>query len=52
MASSAPNATPAIDQTYGQRSVFGGDGLATAPTDADLDCEDEQEALAYLRIVR
>ncbi|ERS99994.1 hypothetical protein HMPREF1624_03364 [Sporothrix schenckii ATCC 58251] len=52
MASVTPNMTPAVDQTYGQRSVFGGDGLATAPMDADLDCEDEQEALAYLRLVR
>ncbi|CAK7209259.1 hypothetical protein SBRCBS47491_000383 [Sporothrix bragantina] len=52
MASTAPNATPAVDQTYGQRSVFGGDGYATAPVDEDLDCEDEQEALAYLQLVR
>lgn len=52
MASTTPNPTPAIDATYGQRSVFGGEGLSTAPIDEDLDCEDEQEALAYLRLVR
>ena len=52
MASIAPSATPAVDQTYGQRSVFGGEGFSTAPVDADLDCEDEQEALAYLQLVR
>ena len=43
-------ATPAIDQTYGQRSVFG--VLATAPVDDDIECEDEQDALAYLMLVR
>ncbi|CAK7273078.1 hypothetical protein SEPCBS57363_005471 [Sporothrix epigloea] len=52
MASFAPSATSTVDPTYGQRSVFGGDGFSTAPVDADLDCEDEQEALAYLQLVR
>ncbi|CAK7262619.1 hypothetical protein SEPCBS119000_000051 [Sporothrix epigloea] len=52
MATFAPNATSTVDPTYGQRSVFGGDGFSTAPADADLDCEDEQEALAYLQLVK
>lgn len=42
----------AVDPTYGQRSVFGIAGEATAIADADLDVEDEQEALDYLRLVR
>ncbi|EPE07516.1 ribonucleotide reductase inhibitor [Ophiostoma piceae UAMH 11346] len=46
-------ATPAVDQTYGQRSVFGSLGhTATAPVDDDIECEDEQDALAYLMLVR
>lgn len=50
---SASGSATAVDQTYGQRSVFGGGGvLVTAPDDADLDCEDEHEAMAYLQRVR
>ncbi|OAA61708.1 ribonucleotide reductase inhibitor [Niveomyces insectorum RCEF 264] len=49
---SAAASSSGVDQTYGQRSVFGGAGLATAPVDEDIDCEDEQEALAYLQLVR
>ncbi|KAI0011347.1 hypothetical protein F4779DRAFT_637176 [Xylariaceae sp. FL0662B] len=46
--------TTAIDPTYGQRGAFGNlQDLTTAPTgDSDLDCEDDAEALAYLRSVR
>ncbi|KAI1181225.1 hypothetical protein F4777DRAFT_526374 [Nemania sp. FL0916] len=42
------------DATSGQRGAFGDLGDATtAPTgDSDLDCEDDSEALAYLRSVR
>ncbi|KAI1077531.1 hypothetical protein F5B20DRAFT_267476 [Whalleya microplaca] len=44
----------AIDPTYGQRGAFGSlQDQTTAPTgDSDLDCEDDTEALAYLRSVR
>ncbi|CAJ2503998.1 Uu.00g113920.m01.CDS01 [Anthostomella pinea] len=45
----------AIDQTYGQRGAFGDlkQVDTTAPTgESDLDCEDDTEALAYLRSVR
>ncbi|OTA62734.1 hypothetical protein K449DRAFT_394787 [Hypoxylon sp. EC38] len=43
-----------IDPNYGQRAVFGDfECLTTVPTgDSDLDCEDDTEALAYLRSVR
>ncbi|OTA93187.1 hypothetical protein M434DRAFT_308206 [Hypoxylon sp. CO27-5] len=43
-----------IDPNYGQRAVFGDfKCLTTVPTgDSDLDCEDDTEALAYLRSVR
>lgn len=43
------------DPTSGQRGAFGdlGSATTTAPTgDSDLDCEDDSEALAYLRSVR
>ena len=42
------------DPTSGQRGAFGDlGGSTTAPTsDSDLDCEDDSEALAYLRSVR
>ncbi|KAJ2985718.1 hypothetical protein NUW58_g5385 [Xylaria curta] len=42
------------DPSSGQRGAFGDLGSATtAPTgDSDLDCEDDSEALAYLRSVR
>ncbi|KAI0116577.1 hypothetical protein F4776DRAFT_636211 [Hypoxylon sp. NC0597] len=45
---------PNIDPNYGQRAVFGDfECLTTVPTgDSDLDCEDDTEALAYLRSVR
>lgn len=44
----------AMDANYGQRAVFGDhEILTTVPTeDSDLDCEDDAEALAYLRAVR
>jgi len=42
----------AIDATYGQRSVFPRMGQSTVPSDDDLECEDEHEALAYLQSVR
>lgn len=43
-----------MDANYGQRAVFGDhEILTTVPTeDSDLDCEDDAEALAYLRAVR
>lgn len=44
-----------IDQTYGQRGAFGSldDATTTVPSwDSDLDCEDDSDALAYLRSVR
>ena len=44
-----------IDQTYGQRGAFGSlqDTTTTVPSwDSDLDCEDDGDALAYLRSVR
>ncbi|KAI1337210.1 hypothetical protein F5Y15DRAFT_164755 [Xylariaceae sp. FL0016] len=43
----------AVDPNYGQRGAFGDlqDG-STVPGDSDLDCEDDSEALAYLRSVR
>lgn len=44
-------ATSFIDPTYGQRSVFGA-GDATTKEDDDLDVQDEEEALEYLRLVR
>ncbi|KAI0118303.1 hypothetical protein GGR51DRAFT_499001 [Nemania sp. FL0031] len=46
--------TTRTDPTSGQRGAFGDLGSATtAPTgDSDLDCEDDSEALAYLRSVR
>ncbi|KAJ3580387.1 hypothetical protein NPX13_g169 [Xylaria arbuscula] len=46
--------TARTDPTSGQRGAFGDlGGATTAPTsDSDLDCEDDSEALAYLRSVR
>ncbi|KAI0913460.1 hypothetical protein F4823DRAFT_622242 [Ustulina deusta] len=46
--------TSRTDPTSGQRGAFGDLGSATtAPAgDSDLDCEDDSEALAYLRSVR
>ncbi|KAI5860689.1 hypothetical protein GGS23DRAFT_613583 [Durotheca rogersii] len=43
-----------VDPTYGQRGVFGNlEYATTVPSgDNDLDCEDDAEALAYLRSVR
>ncbi|KAI0595274.1 hypothetical protein F4775DRAFT_382796 [Biscogniauxia sp. FL1348] len=43
-----------LDPNYGQRGVFGDlQGATTVPMeDSDLDCEDDAEALAYLRSVR
>lgn len=40
------------DLTYGQKCVFPGLGGTTAPSDDDLECEDEGDALAYLESVR
>ncbi|RYP58842.1 hypothetical protein DL770_010341 [Monosporascus sp. CRB-9-2] len=55
-ASSKPGKQPgsSVDQTYGQRGVFGTlEGATTVPLwDSDLDCEDDSDALAYLRSVR
>ncbi|RYP60496.1 hypothetical protein DL771_010498 [Monosporascus sp. 5C6A] len=55
-ASSKPGKQPgsSVDQTYGQRGVFGTlEGATTVPFwDSDLDCEDDLDALAYLRSVR
>lgn len=47
-------ANSAMDQTYGQRGAFGSlEDMTTVPTgDSDLDCEDDAEAMAYLRLVR
>ncbi|KAI0863475.1 hypothetical protein F4860DRAFT_63010 [Xylaria cubensis] len=45
--------TSRTDPTSGQRGAFGDlGGGTTAPGDSDLDCEDDSEALAYLRSVR
>ncbi|TGJ83658.1 hypothetical protein E0Z10_g5116 [Xylaria hypoxylon] len=46
--------TSRTDPTSGQRGAFGDlGGATTAPAgDSDLDCEDDSEALAYLRSVR
>ncbi|KAI1309622.1 hypothetical protein F5Y03DRAFT_67228 [Xylaria venustula] len=46
--------TARTDPTSGQRGAFGDlGGATTAPAnDSDLDCEDDSEALAYLRLVR
>lgn len=46
--------TSRTDPTSGQRGAFGDLGsTTTAPAgDSDLDCEDDSEALAYLRSVR
>lgn len=43
-----------IDQAYGQRGAFGSlEDRSTVPAwDSDLDCEDDSDALAYLRSVR
>ncbi|RYP07209.1 hypothetical protein DL764_002655 [Monosporascus ibericus] len=55
-ASSKPGKQPgsSVDQTYGQRGVFGTlEGATTVPLwDSDLECEDDSDALAYLRSVR
>ncbi|KAI1137395.1 hypothetical protein F5Y05DRAFT_387077 [Hypoxylon sp. FL0543] len=52
--SGSAKSTPNIDPNYGQRAVFGDlEVLTTVPTgDSDLDCEDDAEALAYLKSVR
>ncbi|KAI0203243.1 hypothetical protein F4808DRAFT_417846 [Astrocystis sublimbata] len=45
--------TSRTDPTSGQRGAFGDlGGGTTAPGDSDLECEDDSEALAYLRSVR
>ncbi|KAI0534144.1 hypothetical protein GGR58DRAFT_483901 [Xylaria digitata] len=47
--------TSRTDPTSGQRGAFGDLGSATTTVpagDSDLDCEDDSEALAYLRSVR
>ncbi|KAI1486042.1 hypothetical protein F5X96DRAFT_657088 [Biscogniauxia mediterranea] len=43
-----------LDPNYGQRGVFGDlqDATTVPMGDSDLDCEDDAEALAYLRSVR
>ncbi|KAI0385140.1 hypothetical protein F5Y04DRAFT_277206 [Hypomontagnella monticulosa] len=43
-----------MDPNYGQRSAFGDlDAFTTVPAgDSDLDCEDDAEAMAYLKSVR
>ncbi|KAI1765722.1 hypothetical protein GGR53DRAFT_529304 [Hypoxylon sp. FL1150] len=48
------NVQNATSMTYGQRSAFGDDELITTvpKRDEDLDCEDDLEALNYLRSVR
>lgn len=43
---------PQTDATYGQRCVFPLLDDQTAPSDEDLELEDETDALAYLRSVR
>ncbi|RYO81245.1 hypothetical protein DL766_005336 [Monosporascus sp. MC13-8B] len=54
--SSKPGKQPgsSVDQTYGQKGVFGTlEGATTVPLwDSDLDCEDDSDALAYLKSVR
>lgn len=48
-----PNSqNPAVDVTYGQRSMFPGLDGGTVPSDDDLEFEDDGAALAYLRSVR
>jgi hypothetical protein len=42
---------PAVDPTYGQKCAFPVDGLG-APSDDDLEFEDQTEALEYLRSVQ
>jgi hypothetical protein len=47
--------TTRTDLASSQRGAFGdlGNTTTTAPTgDSDLDCEDDSEALAYLKSVR
>jgi hypothetical protein len=46
--------TARTDTTSGQRGAFGdlGDATTAPAGDSDLDCEDDSEALAYLRSVR
>ncbi|KAI1778925.1 hypothetical protein F4818DRAFT_402902 [Hypoxylon cercidicola] len=48
------NVHNSTNATYGQRAVFGNDEIITTVpnNDSDLDCEDDTEALAYLRTVR
>lgn len=44
-----------VDSTYGQRAAFGGVETLTTTIpaeDSDLDCEDDGEAMAYLKSVR
>ncbi|KAI1456821.1 hypothetical protein F4805DRAFT_212894 [Annulohypoxylon moriforme] len=52
--SGGTKANSTMDPNYGQRSAFGDFGcLTTVPTgDSDLDCEDDSDALAYLKSVR
>ncbi|OTB00021.1 hypothetical protein M426DRAFT_66748 [Hypoxylon sp. CI-4A] len=52
--SRSSKSTPTTDPNYGQRSVFGdAECFTTVPTgDSDLDCEDDAEALAYLKSYR
>ncbi|XXH02327.1 hypothetical protein Hte_008700 [Hypoxylon texense] len=48
------NVHNATNSTYGQRSAFGDEEIITTVpnNDSDLDCEDDTEALAYLKTVR
>ncbi len=44
--------TTHTDQTYGQKSMFPVLDNPTAPREEDIECEDENDALEYLRSVR
>jgi len=45
--------TTRTDPASSQRGAFGDlENGTTAPGDSDLDCEDDSEALAYLKSVR
>jgi hypothetical protein len=45
--------TTRIDPTSSQRGAFGDlENGTTVPGDSDLECEDDSEALAYLKSVR
>lgn len=42
-----------IDPTWGQKYVFSNhDDATTVPVDSDLECEDDADAMAYLKSVR